>query len=91
MTKKDRNRIYKEALDSFTEEHMGYTGLCYHINKARDIIENSPDPYLKMSAYPEIYKHKPEKYFTWIGHWWDLTDREIRIKVLKQAIKETES
>lgn len=41
-------------------------------------------PAFHMDMYPEIYKYKPEKY--WSCYWYPVADRGIRLKKLRMAI-----
>jgi hypothetical protein len=103
LYKKTRHKVYKEALSIYKHHNYkdilpkyGDIGLCAVIVAAllrlgylKCITKNSPlSPIEYMYKYPEIHKHKP------IGcglFWWPVDNKDIRIKILRQAIEETDS
>lgn len=90
LTKKERNDIYNLALTKYVNfVYAGVNlGLCCPINDARLVINpNAPNPYSEMDEYPEINKHKPEGKSS---YWFPTDEVKKRIRILKQAIKETE-
>jgi hypothetical protein len=87
MTRKERNTIYKIALDRFRRlntvnaSHIQY-GLCSCL-------------YHSVNNLPEILKHKPKEPYMQMfdGYWFDITNPygfTKREQILIQAIKETE-
>jgi hypothetical protein len=100
-TKEEKNVIYKKALEILISEkdNKQYHGLCFCIDRAINgdtITSHIYDTLLlplEETEFPEIVDHRPEEHTSW---WWDDTSDtfdswyEPRIKVLKQAIEETE-
>jgi hypothetical protein len=83
LTKEQRHDIYVKALIE-AEKDDGYPfGLCIWIYWVMDV------DYCDMDEFPEILLHKPRKKYS-VTYWFNPTDKQIRIDILKQAIKETE-
>lgn len=87
LTKEERNNIYTYALEAYIEERKK-CGLCWCIYTAimRLGFDLRVDPYSRMEEYPEIIKHKP---LDAGEYWFPKEDKEIRIKILKEAIELT--
>lgn len=85
MTKQERNMIYEAAL-KYAKEDSPPFGLCMWISWAyRDFyMQWEPD----MNLFPEIMRHKVDN-LELEPYWFDTEDRDVRIKILEQAIKET--
>ena len=96
MNKEIRHQIYCKALEIFLEYKQPsswYNGLCssiYDALPALNLLESVPNPFAKMSKYPEINKHKPKNMYDehfWFD--WASIGTQKRIDILKQAIEET--
>ncbi len=89
LTKKQRHEIYKSALNCIAYR----IGLCLAISNVlyKSLVKYKDKicPYKHMEQYPEILKHKPEKDEMYGDYWFIQFDSKPRIKILKQAIKET--
>jgi len=90
LTKEERHEVYKKTLEGFTNV-KALVGICYYMQQA--LIKLYKDwhnvaPYSKMSQFPEIYKHKPKGKRRG-QEWWDYSDRQVRRRILQQAIRET--
>ena len=94
FTKEERNAIYKQALIEANEDiHFPY-GICHWIGNAAERLRFGRYTEDMAELYPEIEKHRPFRNFmdkTYADvYWFDPRDKQIRIDILKQAIKETE-
>lgn len=95
IPRKVRYQIYSNALKMY-EEHVKdniaigpWLGMCRFIDESREKIDiNLPDPYDKIYQYPEIYKRKPKSRYAG-AYWFDINDTTSRIKIFKQAKRET--
>lgn len=90
LTRDQRNRIYRESLELLKSEE--YYAICYCIENVMcrlDIFSRFCSPlYSEMVSWlPELRKRKPK---TAEMFWWPVEDKESRIKVLKQCIRETQ-
>ena len=87
LTKQQRNKVYRDALELYLERigNGVYLGMCSAIR--RSINTDYPNTYYNIESYPEIKKHRPIKCRRF---WFDLSDTEPRISILKQAIAETD-
>lgn len=100
-----RHAFYEEALIVALCDEKICVGLCYFLNEAitniigyglESLRFNAYDELKKTigeTAFPEIVKHKPEKFESNSDDYWFTNDSEglkKRINILKQAIKETE-
>lgn len=95
-TKRLKHRIYTEALKIYKSEKYG---LCAAIDEAILALTGEYSlpggkfcPYTTLKNYPEIYKHLPSYFIENMetGYAWNKSNTKIRIKIFKQAIKETE-
>lgn len=86
-TKEERNAIYRQALIESRNGICPPYGLCTWISLALRKIYDTID--VNIELFPEIYKHKPSTTYS-VVHWFDIRDKQTRIDILKQAIKETE-
>lgn len=89
LTRKQRYQVYKEALELYLKQsYTPHTGMCYCINTAARILDMIVDSayFCMAEEYPEIYKHKPFEYAT---YWFPTEDVKSRIKIFRQAKKET--
>lgn len=84
--------------------HCLYDAVCYHLHNEYFFdtengqcalspeVEHEFDEEMEffeiVDMFPEFKKHKPTIYSSW---WWDTSDMSIRIKVLNECIKETQS
>lgn len=104
--KQSRNKIYKEVLKIYLEDikfvqsvrYLNITdsskqlgGLCYYFRVFLPSFHN-------FYCFPEIKKHKPNTLVDFLGKpnikglfWFATDDTKSRIKILKQAIKETDN
>ena len=98
MTKEIRHQIYCKALEIFMNYHQPYgwyNGICASIDDAiqrLELTEIATNPFANISAFSEIYKHKPphiEMYNEEFWFDWTSTGTQKRIDILKQAIEET--
>ncbi len=87
-TKQERNAIYRQALIESETDNPPY-GLCTWLIWAIRRIEGRFCAHIDMPYFPEIMKHLPRKKFG-TAYWFDSKDKQIRIDILNQAIKETE-
>ncbi len=86
MTKSERNKHYRHALVAFEKGKSEF--IC---NQLGYEIGNYIQEENLQDVFPELAKRKPKVILapTSEGGWWPVSDRNIRIKVLKQCIKET--
>ena len=105
IIEKNRNKIYKEMLayvNNIVEpiNQYGYS-LCsamYHNDTLCKIIANGMPSYPLMQHLPELIKHKPTSFYDYMGvettedyqFWFNTGNKEARVLILEQAIKETE-
>ena len=90
MKREERNKIYKKILKRYQSGADG--GLCFRL-----WMLNGDKKY-RISMFPELMKHKPDVFYTHNGvttpeddqFWFPMDDIASRIKILEQAIKETE-
>ena len=89
-----RNKIYRKALSYYRyhiKKYYNKAGLCYAMKTAIIKLKlDAPYPYYHIYEYPEVLMHKPESIDNSVSYWWDVNDTEIRINVLKDAIKKTD-
>ena len=86
MRKRERNKIYLEAMKVAEKDFCSPYWMCHWLIEAQRKMFGSVQFYL--SQFPEIYRHKPDILFSDIS-WFDPDDKDTRIKILKQAIEET--
>jgi len=94
LSKKERNQIYREAREFYKEDikHTEPAGICAAIGEAILIVFKGSDwsynCYVDILKFPEIMKHKP--FTSKIDNfWWSIYNTKIRIKILNEAVKET--
>jgi hypothetical protein len=86
--KNKRLKIYKRALLSIkSQEEDSVFGLCHSLCIASKI---GWDGIFNISIFPEIISKKPEKTYS-DCRWFNIKDRDSRVKILESAIKEIES
>ena len=96
QTKAERNEIYKTMLRYI--KTGGFQGCEKRIMSLCSALSSSVKFYTEINNFPELIKHKPKTFYTYYGSnsthdvdfWFPCTDAEPRIKILEQAIKETE-
>lgn len=86
-----RHKIYKSALTVYLyarEVQNLNIGLCFALNQAVKEFKDAEevDVYVTTNMFPEIHKYCPDEIG---GYWWDTNDKEIRVKVLTEAINDT--
>lgn len=94
LSKSLRNKIYREALRYYMKEvtearsfsGTPWIGLCFSLWEASKSFDISINPYNEIHRFQEIYRHKPSNTSE---YWWPQADTGVRIRVLKQAIEET--
>ena len=89
--RKQRNKIYKKALEIYLElENPFFMGFCKLLMITASKIHIYITDYYSdiIDSFPEIEKHRPSDAKTF---WFPTGDKEIRINILNQAIRETES
>ena len=91
FTKEERHALYVQALIESEQDLAPRYGLCIWISWAYQCIYGKAERDEFIDMLPEIIKHKPW-YFDEKNdpYWFDPYDKQIRIDILKQAIKETE-
>jgi len=104
LSKQQRNEVYKYALslfiDRYMKGHLNGRGMCYFIYDAiRETLcllseqeRDNLNPYnesINFNPFPEILKHKPEQPYN--QYWFNQDEKgnQKRIKILQQAIEET--
>lgn len=92
LDKIQRHAIYVLALEIYARKYIN--GLCWAVTQAIDELDLeteypgiSSETYVTMKPFPELLKHKPE--VTNQSRWWDYSETDVRVRVLTQAIKET--
>ena len=93
MTTQERNIIYVKMLDLYINT-IDILGLCDLLFMAIDeIYYNKPTTSIKnynIDMYSELIKHKPDSN-TFGLFWFNESNRDIRIGILKEAIEATNS
>ena len=93
MTTQERNIIYVKMLDLYINT-IDTLGLCDLLFTAIDeIYYNKPTTSIKnynIDTYSELIKHKPDSN-TFGLFWFNESNRDIRIDILKEAIEATNS
>lgn len=85
MTKRERHKVYKEALVLYKKHYMAlHLGLCYVLTK----VSKLECYYQGMQRFPEIHKYMP-KIVMDDSYWWPFRNSQKRIEVLEEAIELT--
>lgn len=87
MTKAERHKIYKKALELVKTKGWDYGGFCWTLSK---VFPGSQVYYYLETLYPELWKRKPKIPYN-AHHWFPKYAGKdpIREKILELAIKET--
>jgi hypothetical protein len=94
VPKRLRHKLYVLALEIYLhDEDALIAGICYCLAVANRILGNVVRPddiYDHIEIFPEINKYKPKTrsdYWNNTNYWWNTKDREVRIRVLVEAIE----
>lgn len=87
--KSKRHKLYKEALERFKKRKAVF--ICVAISDSSHNNSLGKRDYYTSEVpdlFPELKKREPRYHYAASG-WWNPQNRSIRMKVLKQCIKET--